>query len=290
VGTTGAVLVSGASKGIGRASALHLASLGWTVFAGVRQPADGAALRADGGERIVPVRLDLTDGETIERAVAEVAAAAPQGLSGLVNNAALAVAGPLEYLPADRLRHQFEVNVIGQLSLTRAALPLVRQAGGRIVNIGSIGGRLAGPFLGPYSASKFALRALTDALRLELRPWDIKVVLIEPGAVATPIWTTGIAAAETLRPLLGDEGWRRYGFALDRLRERAGARSSDGLPPGRVAEVVAKALTTADPRPRYLVGRDARLMALAARLPDRLRDRVIAGRVRTGPAGASRTG
>jgi NAD(P)-dependent dehydrogenase (short-subunit alcohol dehydrogenase family) len=220
----------------------------------------------------------VTDAEAIERAVAEVEAAAPGGLAGLVNNAGLAVAAPVEFLPSDELRRQLEVNVVGQVAVTRAALPLLRRAQGRIVNMGSIGGRIAMPFIGPYSASKFALRAITDSLRLELRPWGLHVVLIEPGAIATPIWATAIEAGDALRARLPAAATERYGAALDAARRRAAANTTGGLPPEAVAEVVLTALTTAHPRPRYLVGRDARIAAVVERLPDRLRDRLIAGR------------
>jgi NAD(P)-dependent dehydrogenase (short-subunit alcohol dehydrogenase family) len=280
----GAVLVTGASKGIGRATALHLDLLGHTVLAGVRRQVDGDDLQEASTGRLVPVLLDVTDPEAIDRAVQAVSEVAPEGLAGLVNNAGLAVPGPLEFLPIDELRHQLEVNVIGQVAMTRAALPLIRQASGRVVNVGSIGGRIAAPFMGAYNASKFALRALTDSLRLELRPWDIEVVLIEPGAVATPIWSTAFAAGQELRRQLGPELEARYGRALDALGARAVANARAGMPPERVAEVIAVALTTAKPRPRYLVGRDARVVAVVERLPDRLRDRVVAGRARRRPA------
>jgi NAD(P)-dependent dehydrogenase (short-subunit alcohol dehydrogenase family) len=156
---------------------------------------------------------------------------------------------------------------------------MIRAAGGRVVNVGSIGGRLAAPLMGAYNASKFAVRALTDSLRLELRPWAIDVVLIEPGAIATPIWVSGIAAGTRLRERLGPELEARYGPAMDALKARAETLAATGLPAERVAEVIATALTTVNPRPRYLVGRDAHIVAVIERLPDRWRDRIMAGRM-----------
>jgi NAD(P)-dependent dehydrogenase (short-subunit alcohol dehydrogenase family) len=279
----GAVLVTGASKGIGRATALHLDLLGHTVLAAVRRQVDGDELLAASTGRVVPVLLDVTDADAIERAAQAAAEVAPEGLAGLVNNAGLVIAGPLEFLPIDELRHQLEVNVIGQVAVTRAVLPLIRRAGGRVVNVGSIGGRVAAPFTGAYNASKFALRALTDSLRLELRPWDIEVVLVEPGAVATPIWSTAVAAGIQRRQRMGPELEALYGPALDALTARALARARTGQPPERVAEVIVTALTTVRPRPRYLVGWDARVAAVIERLPDRLRERVVARRAEQHP-------
>jgi NAD(P)-dependent dehydrogenase (short-subunit alcohol dehydrogenase family) len=275
----GAVLVTGASKGIGRATALHLDLLGHTVLAGVRRAVDGAELRAASTGRLVPVVFDVTDAEALERAFGEIAAISPAGLSGVVNNAGLALAGPLEYLPPDELRHQLEVNVVGVVNVTRLALPMIRAASGRVVNVGSIGGRLAAPLMGAYNASKFAVRALTDSLRLELKPWAIDVVLIEPGAIATLIWLSGIAAGTRLRERLGPELEARYGPAMDALKARAETLAATGLPAERVAEVIATALTTVNPKPRYLVGRDAQIVALIERLPDRWRDRIMSGRM-----------
>jgi NAD(P)-dependent dehydrogenase (short-subunit alcohol dehydrogenase family) len=282
----GAVLVTGAAKGIGRACALRLDQAGFDVFAGVRKAVDGADLRSEAAG-ITPVLLDVTDAESIDRALAEVQAAAPGGLAGLVNNAGLAVAAPVEFLPSDELRRQLEVNVIGQVAVTRVALPLLRRGGGRVVNMGSIAGRIAFPFMGPYAASKFALRALTDALRLELRPSGLAVVLIEPGTIATPIWGTAVEAGDALTARLPAVAIDRYGGAIDAVRRRAAANTTGGLPPEVVAEVVLTALTTARPKPRYLVGRDAKMASVLEHVPDRLRDRILAGRIKRrdpGPA------
>ena len=180
--TIHSVVVTGASSGIGEACALRLDKLGFRVFAGVRREADSEALKRKASDRLIPIFLDITEASSIAAAVDVVAAAVGEaGLSGLVNNAGVVIAGPLEFLPLDQICKQFEVNVIGQITVTQAFLPLVRQGHGRLVNIGSLAGRVAMPFIGAYSASKFAMEALTDALRVELRPWKIRVSLIEIG-------------------------------------------------------------------------------------------------------------
>ncbi len=191
------VLITGASTGIGAACAIGCAQQGMTVFAGVRDLQAGEALRARGGTAIVPIQLDVTDGEIHQEAALRLSRqrVGREGLSGLVNNAGIAIGSPLELIPLPELRRQFEVNVIGQIAVTQALLPLIRRARGRIVNMGSIAGRGTIPMMGPYSASKFALEALTDALRLELYPWGIEVSIIEPGAIATPIWSKSLSTA-----------------------------------------------------------------------------------------------
>ena len=276
----GAVVITGASTGIGEACALHLAGLGFRVFAGVRKEADAAALRGKAMGRIAPLSLDVTDPAALGRAAAEVAGAVGDGgLAGLVNNAGIAVAAPLEFLPLDEFRRQLEVNVTGQLAATQAFLPLLRRGRGRIVNMSSIAGRIAGPMIGPYHASKFALEALSDALRLELRPWGLHVAVIEPGTIATPIWAKSGAAAEALLAALPARAHELYGPQIAAMRARAARAEGSGIPPRRVAEAVAHALTARRPKTRYLVGTDARIGALVARLPDRLRDRLLLRRL-----------
>ena len=269
------VLVTGASKGIGEATVKTLAQAGWRVFAGVRREPDGASLRERIGDRVVPVMLDVTDAEQVIAAADMVRDATRGALHGVVNNAGIAVAGPLEFLPLASLRQQLEVNVVGQIAVTQAVLPMIRAARGRIVMVGSIAGRSAMPFIGPYSASKFAIEALSDALRVELRPWGIHVALIEPGVIATPIWQTSIDAAlamlKTAPPTVNDY----YGDRLDAIRRRA-ERGVGGLAPDVVARAIEHALTAARPRTRYLIGRDAKMRLWLERvLPDRARDRVI---------------
>ncbi|TAJ19683.1 MAG: SDR family oxidoreductase [Dehalococcoidia bacterium] len=271
---TGAVLITGASTGIGAAAALHLAALGHRVFAGVRRVEDGEALKRQGGALIHPVVIDVTDPASIDAAVQHVAAATGVGgLGALVNNAGIAVTGAWEHISRDRLRQQFEVNLLGTIAVTQAFLPLVRRGRGRIITISSIAGKHAPPFFGPYAASKHALEAFGDSLRLELRHWRIPVTLIEPGAIDTPIWEKGLAVAgEVLDEMPRDAraSYAPYIEAARRSGENAGRR---GIPAERVAEVIAHAVRSARPRARYFVGRDARLRALAMRiLPDRLID------------------
>jgi NAD(P)-dependent dehydrogenase (short-subunit alcohol dehydrogenase family) len=284
--TTRSVLVTGASTGIGEACALRLARNGWQVFAGVRKTADGervaAAASASGaasaGGTIVPVSLDITDEHGVDAALDQVGVATGGGLHAVVNNAGVGYGGPVEYLPLDEWRQQFEVNVIGQLAVTRAALPLLRRVGpgARIVFIGSIGGRVSSPLFGPYSASKFALAAIAQALRNELHSSYIKVSVVEPGAIKTEIWGKALSKADELEQQLPAEGRERYRWAIDRTREGFERAQRTGLPADAVAEVVERALTVQRPRPRYLVGREAKLMGTLTRLlPDTTLDTLV---------------
>lgn len=278
--TSRAVVVTGASTGIGEACALCLDGLGFAVFAGVRKEADAEALRAKASDRLTPVPLDVTRPQDIEQAVGIVAeAVGDEGMAGLVNNAGIAVGGPLEFLPLDALRRQLDVNLVGQVAVTQAFLPLLRRGHGRIVNVGSLSGVMALPFIGAYSASKFGLEAVSDALRVELRPWGIHVCIIEAGDIETPIWSKSLAAADEMIATLPPQGRAWYGAVLGRLRDRLGRRR--GLPADHVARVVVHALTASRPKTRYVVGRGARLKILLWRvLPDGLRDWVIMRRLR----------
>jgi NAD(P)-dependent dehydrogenase (short-subunit alcohol dehydrogenase family) len=274
-------VVTGASTGIGRACVDELVRNGSHVWATVRTDEDEAALSDDHPEAVTVLRLDLTDPDSVRAAGERVNSAGP--VHGLVNNAGVALPGPLEYLPVEMFRRQIEVNLVGQLAVTQAMMPALRQAReqdetARIVMIGSIGGRIAGPMLGPYHASKFGLVGLSDGLRAELAPSRIGVVLIEPGAIATPIWGRGTAASEQLMEQLPAAGRDRYAAQISAARASAGKSAMRGLAPRRVAEVVVKALTTRNPRPRYLVGPDAHVAALVARLPYTLRYRLTAAR------------
>jgi NAD(P)-dependent dehydrogenase (short-subunit alcohol dehydrogenase family) len=276
----GVVLVTGASTGIGRATALLLADNNFEVFAGVRRKIDGDRLRADAKEspgRIRTVTLDVTKPRTIATAKAAVQRrAGRRGLVGLVNNAGIAIAGPLEFIPLDEFRKQLEVNLVGQIAVIQEFLPLLRRGEGRIVNLASIGGRMVFPFNGPYHASKFGLEAISDALRVELQPWGIHVAVVEPGSVATEIWRRGKRTASRLRGKLPPQGEKLYGDALDSM-EKATLESADrAIPPEKAAEAIHKALTTSRPRARYLVGRDAKAMVGAKRvLSQRRWDKVV---------------
>lgn len=271
------VVITGASTGIGAACARHLDGLGLTVLAGVRRREDGDALKSGSSARLQPLLLDVTDAVSIEQARQTVTGlVGPRGLAGLVNNAGIAVAGPLETVPIADLRRQFEVNVIGQVAVTQAFLPLLRQGRGRIVNMGSIAGRAAMPVMGPYSASKFALEALTDALRLEVQQWGIQVSIVEPGAIATPIWTKSGSKAEELETATSVAMKALYAGVIAGVRARVAEAAARAIPPDAVAHAVEHALTAASPRTRYLVGRDAKVRALMVKLlPDRLSDRLM---------------
>lgn len=266
---TRTVLVTGASSGIGEACALRLHAAGWRVVAGVRREEDAARLRARG---LRPVLLDVTDEGQI---AAGAEALGDEPLGGLVNNAGIAVAAPLEFLPTDELRRQLDVNVVGQVAVTQAFLPALRRGRGRVVFVGSIAGRSALPFLGAYAASKFAIEALTDALRVELRPWGIHVAVVEPGSIATPIWRKGAETADEIQSRLPPTVGELYGRRIDAFRKLAAARGAKGIPADEVAKAVEHALTAARPRPRYVVGRDARIRAGFERLPTRARDRLL---------------
>ena len=262
------VVVTGASSGIGEACALRLAAAGWRVYGGVRSTDARSSLRARGVE---PIELDVTSPEQIAAAADAVGAT----LDGLVDNAGIAIAAPLELVPVDGLRRQLEVNVVGQVAVTQAFLPALRRARGRIVLMGSIGGRSALPFLGPYAASKHALEAIADSLRVELRPWGIAVSIVEPASIKTAIWTKGASRADEMRAQLPDDSQLLYETAIEKFRQVALARGPGG-DPDDVAKAVEHALTARRPKARYLVGRDAHIRAWVERLPTRARDRLFA--------------
>jgi NAD(P)-dependent dehydrogenase (short-subunit alcohol dehydrogenase family) len=270
----GFAVVTGASSGIGETTAQHLATLGFNVFAGVRNDADAERVA---GARIEALKIDVTDQASVDAAAAQVAEAAGNaGVAALVNNAGIAVAGPLEYIDIGDFQRQMDVNVTGLLRSTQAFLPMIRQARGRIVNISSIGGRVAIPLVGPYAASKFAVEGMSDSLRRELRPWGIHVALIEPGAVATPIWERSAGEAQAMLDQAPPELTERYGEIIEAIRKESENNKTAGVPPQDVADAVAHALTASKPKTRYLVGRDAKLRAPVAKiLPDRVMDAAI---------------
>jgi NAD(P)-dependent dehydrogenase (short-subunit alcohol dehydrogenase family) len=270
---SGTVVITGASTGIGRVTALRLAGNGFDVLAGVRREEDGAALRSAEG-RIEPVIVDVTDAGQIDGLAQRVAGGR---LAGLVNNAGIAVAGPLEGVPLDEVRRQYEVNVFGLLGVTQALLEPLRAGRGRIVNIGSIGGRLGTPFVGPYSSSKAAVRALSAALRRELRPWKIHVALLEPGALDTPIWSKGSDHADEVIGALPERVRTLYARQLDALLAATRKIAASATPPEAAAEAIEHALTARRPRPVYTVGREAQIQGvLHAVLPARAFDALVA--------------
>ncbi len=282
------VVITGASTGIGREIALHLDRLGWRVFAGVRKELDAERLQKDASPVLYPLMLDVTDPSSIHAAFERVSeVVVDSGLDALINNAGISVNGPLEFIPMNELREQFEVNFFGVVATTQAALPLIRKADrGRIVHIGSIGGRQAAPILGPYAATKHAIEAIGEAQRRELQVWGIEVIVIEPGAIATPIWEKGQEAAAVKIANKSEREIELYGPAFDALKAAATQMERRAVGPEAVAKVVEKALTEARPRPRYVVGTDARIQALLTRfLPDRVRD-ALTLRVMRYPRGA----
>lgn len=272
-----AVVITGASTGIGAACAIHLDRLGYRVFAGVRKIEDGLALQKNCSDRLVPIQLDVTDLSTIQKAQTLISEQTEgRRLFGLVNNAGIAVVGPLEAVPIADLRRQLEVNVIGQVAVTQMFLPLLRQARGRIINMGSIAGLTTMPLMGPYSASKFALEAMTDALRLEVQQWGIHVSIVEPGAIATPIWEKSTGDAAERETAITEDLRSLYQPIIAAVRKVVGEASKRAISAEAVAKVVEDALTASTPRTRYLVGTDAKLRALMKKLlSDRLSDRLL---------------
>ncbi|HEY9802902.1 MAG TPA: SDR family NAD(P)-dependent oxidoreductase [Leptolyngbyaceae cyanobacterium] len=272
----GVVVITGASSGIGEACALLLDKLGFCVFAGVRKDIDAQKLQEKASQRLIPIFLDVTDADAIAFAVETVKNTVGDEILGLVNNAGIAVPGPLELLPIAEFQQQLQVNVVGQLAVTQAFLGLLRQGRGRIVNMGSISGRSAAPFLGAYNASKFALEALTDVMRMELRPWGISVSIIEPGAISTPIWEKSFTQADIAKQNLSPSAEKLYGSAMTAVRKQVGIIASKGISSDIVAHAVVHALTAKKPKTRYLIGQDAKMaVILKSLLPDKLYDRVI---------------
>lgn len=272
------LVITGTSTGIGRATALRMDELGWRVFAGVRREEDAESMRAAGSDRLTPLILDITDPAAVEAAAGKVAAELGEtGLDGLVNNAGATDPGPLELMPLEDFRRLLEVNVLGQVAVTQAFMPLIRRATGRIVFVGSASGRGAPPMLAAYSASKAGLAAVADGFRRELRQWRIPVSLVEPGMIDTPIWDHGesrLGALEESSPEYLDGA---YGPMMTAFRALGDKMAEHKLPPEAVTKVIERALCSRRPRSRYLVGREARSQALAFwLLPDRVLDWLVA--------------
>ncbi|HEV3152419.1 MAG TPA: SDR family oxidoreductase [Candidatus Baltobacteraceae bacterium] len=269
-----AVLVTGASTGIGYATAVALAKNGYVVYAGCRTAQDDRRLR-DAHEKIRPLLLDVTQQQQIS-AAAEAIAEGGAPLYAVTNNAGIAVAGPLEYIPLDDFRRQFEVNVLGALAVTQAMLPLLRRTSGRIVFVSSVSGQIAPPYIGPYAASKFALEAMADSLRMELSSFGIAVSVIQPGNVKTPIWAKGRAEKDALVARLPAKAVEHYGEAIEKLVRVTEREERTGISPEIVAETVVRALNSARPRARYPIGTPSGWMRkFASLLPESHRDRLI---------------
>lgn len=287
------VLITGAAGGIGKACVLQLVSKGFYVFAAVHQPQDGEILQQLAPDQINPITLDVTNAISIQSAQKKILnIVGSQGLYGLINNAGILVSSPIETVPLDQLRLQFEVNTIAVIALIQTFLPLIRIAQGRIINLSSVSGFVAFPFMGSYCASKFALEAITDSLRQELKPWNICVISIQPPFVNTELWQKTLTNAELTKAksvkaesinveksqqFLSEtpNGNFLYDNALKRQQQQALRQVKQAILPEQVARVVVHALTIARPQTRYLVGKQAYLGAIAAYLPDRLRDGFI---------------
>lgn len=267
----GAVLVTGASTGIGRAIVEHLATRDVPVFAGVRRLEDAPDHR-----NVTPVRLDVTSPDDIASAADTVAKAG--SLHGLVNNAGIGKGGAVETLDLDDLREQLEVNVVGQVAVTQAFLPLLRaNGGGRIVFTGSISSKVGMPYMSPYVASKHAILGLAESLRREVARWNIQVTTLLPGTIDTPIWHKATSETERMRTGMSTEHAELYGEALEKFGRVLADAPSGGIPPERVAQATYKALFARRPKAEYLVGPDARVLTvLSTLLPHRVVDALVA--------------
>jgi NAD(P)-dependent dehydrogenase (short-subunit alcohol dehydrogenase family) len=267
------VLITGASRGIGRASALALDRAGHDVIAGVRDEEAGRRIAAEASGRLRIVHLDVTDHDSVQAA----AEAAGDRLDALVNNAGIAVGGVVEALDLGELRRQLDVNVVGQVAVTQALLPALRAASGRVVFISSVSGRVSAPVMTPYTASKFALEAIADGLRVELRPWGVRVVLVEPGSIDTDIWRGADEQFSATLAAMSEEHRRLYDGLLTGSRKLIRTAAKRAAPAEKVVKVVEQAVTAPRPRTRYVVGADARGQILMRTvLPDRAFDAVVA--------------
>jgi NAD(P)-dependent dehydrogenase (short-subunit alcohol dehydrogenase family) len=269
-----AVMISGASTGIGEATALELDRRGYRVFAGVRNADAGERLRAKSTGRLTPLFLDVTDHAQIAATAKKVREQTGEnGLAGLINNAGIAVSCPLEILPITEFRRQLEVNVVGQLALIQAFIPQLRPCRGRVINISSINGAIALPYLGPYCASKFALEALSDSLRIELRQWGIKVIVIAPGAIKTPIWEKSAEMADKLAEGVSPEGMKLYEEDLQRWRKTIVKMAEAADPVEKIVEKIVLALTATRPRARYYLHFSQRFFCRGLKtVPEWIRD------------------
>ncbi|NGZ76568.1 SDR family oxidoreductase [Saccharibacillus alkalitolerans] len=268
------VVVTGTSSGIGRATAEQLAADGFHVLAGVRRQEDADKIKSN---NIEPVIVDVTDVETL-KALAERVVKDPLGrpLRAVVNNAGIAVNAPLEMVPLDELRRQIEVSVIGQVAVIQALTPALLSSGGRVVNVGSLGGKVSMPGFGIYSAAKFAMEAINDSLRREMASFGLKVIMITPGGVSTGLSEQGITTAERLSKLMTPDQHRRHDRLFDAVKAQAESWATDGIRPEKVAAVISRAIHESKPRTRYTAGRDSALLTRLVRiLPDKLLDRML---------------
>lgn len=271
------ILITGASSGIGKACALHLDEMGFKVYAGVRKQADADNLKKEATGNLEAVILDVTNSQSIKDAANYIREQTNGNLYGLVNNAGIGRGGALEVTPMDEIRKLMDVNLLGLMEITQSFIPMLRKSRGRIINIGSTSSYLAVPGACAYSASKFAVKAVSDSLRLELIPFGINVILVSPGAVESAIWEKGIKYKEDMRKSVNPEiaqlyePLRKFG---DKLNEQV-----KKIPAIEVAKVVHAALNGQKNKPYYIVGNDAKGAAKAARLPKRILDWIILKRI-----------
>lgn len=276
-GTQKLTVVTGASTGMGASAARELARRGFHVLAGVRRDRDADAIRSAGVE---PVFLDITEPEHVEALAARLADD-PRPLHALVNNAGIQVNAPVEALPMTEWRRVFEVNLFGHVAVTQALLPALLRSKGRVINISSVGGKVAMATYGAYAGAKFALEAVSDSLRREVEPLGVQVVVVEPGGVRTEIAARGTATANDLAARMTPEQDARYGGLVRANNELMTSGTAAGLTADAAARVIAKAVTTPRPRTRYTVGRDAALITRLTRfLPDRALDRILGANLR----------
>jgi NAD(P)-dependent dehydrogenase (short-subunit alcohol dehydrogenase family) len=270
----GTVLVTGSGRGIGRATALKLAREGWDVIAGVRRAEDGEALAAAAPDgHLTPVVLDVTDASHL----AALAESLPARLDAVVANAGIVVEGPIEGIPLDELRRQLEVNVVGQVGVAQAVLPKLRESRGRIVFISSVSGRISTPMTGAYNASKFALEGLADSLRIELRPWGIKVIVVQPSSTDTEMWSRALDKIDAMEASLGEQQRSLYARHLEGIRKTTRMIQKRTVPVEDVVETVERALGATRPRARYPVGAMSKVqLAMNAVTPTRVMDAVLA--------------
>ena len=279
------VLISGASSGIGLASALHLNQQGYTVFAGVRSQEDGDKIKAKAlnPQTFFPVILDITQAEDISRVAAAIEnwlQRFPASTLSLVNNAGVVLSGPMEFIPIGKLKYQFDINVFGHIELTQAILPLMRQHHtgkpmGKIIMISSISGLHVTPFVGPYAASKFALEAFSDALRQELYPWNIPVVLVEPGSIQTPLWKKAKNTAAEMLNEYPAEALPLYQRAYELMQKASAEAEAEGIGVEPVAVLIHRILSESKPKSRYLIGRETQFIPLLRFLPDSWLDSLL---------------
>jgi NAD(P)-dependent dehydrogenase (short-subunit alcohol dehydrogenase family) len=266
------VLVTGAARGIGRATTLRLAAAGWDVIAGVRRPQDGDSLADSGQGRVRPVALDVSDAEQIAALAPELTA----GLDALVGNAGIFVGGPVETVAPDELRRQLEVNVVGQVAVAQAVLPHLRASRGRLVFVSSVAGRISTPMFGVYSASKFALEAVADAMRMELAPWGIRVSVIEPAQTDTDLWRHADEQLDETVAGLSPEHRNLYAKHLEGFRKTIPRSQRAAAPADGVAATIETALAATRPKARYVVGTAVRIQgAVFGALPTPVRDAVL---------------